>query len=94
MPDHRTHCEQSYRKYGKKFSELHAWMDAPVKGLGVRHRLYRHDLKRTPSEAKELFGKFADHACIDHILLDMEKGDLPSTSSGVLLSRKNEKINI
>ncbi|MBA7593911.1 hypothetical protein ES703_00845 [subsurface metagenome] len=89
MPDHSTHCEQSYRKYGKRFSKLHAWMDAPVKGLGGGHRIYRHDLKRTPHEARELFGEFADHACIDHILLDKEKGDLPPTSSGVLPSRKS-----
>ena len=45
-------------------------MDEPWEVLGRKHRMYRHDPKTTPQEAKQLFGEFADHACLDHILLD------------------------
>ncbi|MCK4481640.1 hypothetical protein KAU55_00325 [Candidatus Bathyarchaeota archaeon] len=58
------------RKYGKRFDELHSWMDEPWEILGKQHRMYRHDPYTTPREAKNLFGEYADHACSDHILLD------------------------
>jgi len=70
MPNHEVHCAESLKRYGKSFSELHAWMDEPSLILGSAHRQYRHDPNVTPSEAKAIFGDFADHACLDHIRLD------------------------
>jgi hypothetical protein len=70
LPNHDEHCAQSLKRYGRSFSELHTWMDEPCAILGSNHRKYRHDPFVTPSEAKALFGDFADHACLDHIRLD------------------------
>ena len=70
MPTQEEHCRDSLRKYGKRFDELHKWMDEPRELLGKKHRMYRHDPRTTPQEAKKLFGEYADHACIDHIMLD------------------------
>jgi len=91
MPDHAAHCKHSYEKYGKSFSELHSWMDAPVQGLGRGHRMYRHDLKKTPLEARRIFGEMADHACIDHILLDMKEGEIPRKMQ-IKLTQKYQRI--
>jgi len=70
MPSHEEHCQDSVRKYGKRFDDLHRWMDEPYEILGKRHRMYRHDPRTTPQEAKKLFGEYGDHACLDHIRLD------------------------
>jgi len=73
MPNLKEHEEKSLERYGKKFTELHMWMDAPVKVLGLHHRKLRHDLKQTPLEARQLFGENADNVCIDHIIMDIEE---------------------
>lgn len=70
MPRHEKHCQDSLAKYGKRFTAMHRWMDQPWQLLGRKHRMYRHDPETTPPEAKKLFGEYADHACLDHILLD------------------------
>lgn len=73
MPELQVHEEKSLKMYGKKFTELHQWMDAPVKINGPQHRKYRHDPNFTPEETKRLFGIDADNACLDHIIQDMEE---------------------
>jgi len=70
MPNHEEHCQESLKRYGKTFSELHTWMDEPSAILGASHRKYRHDPNTTPLEAKRMFGENADNACLDHIRLD------------------------
>lgn len=75
MPSREEHCQDSLRKYGKRFDDLHSWMDEPGEILGKKHRMFRHDPKTTPLEAKKLFGEFADHACLDHIRLDQLSSD-------------------
>jgi len=70
MPTHEEHCEESLKRYGKTFSELHRWMDEPSSILGPKHRKYRHDPNTTPLVARKLFGENADNACLDHIRLD------------------------
>jgi len=82
MPTHEEHCQDSLRKYGKRFDKLHRWMDEPWELLGKKHRMYRHDPKTTPQEAKKLFGEYADHACLDHIMLDYP--ELLNSQSGKL----------
>ena len=73
MPSHEEHCQDSLRKYGKRFDGLHRWMDEPCIVMGKEHRLVRHDPYTTPQEARKLFGEYADHACLDHIILDWRK---------------------
>ena len=73
LPNHEEHCAESLKRYGKTFSEVHAWMDEPSLILGSAHRQYRHDPYVTPMEAKAIFGDFADHACLDHIRLDEQE---------------------
>jgi RNA polymerase subunit RPABC4/transcription elongation factor Spt4 len=70
MPNNAEHCEDSLRRYGKTFAELHRWMDEPSTLLGPTHRRYRHDPHTTPQEAKAIFGENSDNACLDHIRLD------------------------
>lgn len=95
MPDTQIHCESCRRKIGRACREVHRWIDEPVKMMGPSHRGYRHDIKKTPKLVKEMWdrkyekglsditGDEAKEACIDHILLDNEKGDLPPRPSGL-----------
>jgi hypothetical protein len=82
MPNHEEHCEESRRRYGKSFSELHRWMDEPSLMLGTDHRMYRHDPYKTPLEARRIFGENADHACLDHIRLDEVGNTKPPEEKG------------
>lgn len=91
MPNHETHCEHSFQRYGRRFSELHRWMDEPSRGLGPRHQVLRHDLKTTPAEARGLFGEWADQAAIDHILLDLRHREHRG-GSGVLPSSRSVRV--
>lgn len=86
MPSHEEHCQHSLKRYGKRFDELHHWIDEQSTLLGSKHRLYRHDPATTPVIAKKLFGEFADQACLDHIRLD----DLEKRKK-LQLKRKNPK---
>ena len=64
------HCLSCVQKLGRRFAEVHSWMDAPSWGLRRKHRKYRHNILETPKEALSRFGEGADLACIDHILRD------------------------
>jgi len=68
LPSHEEHCRRSLNRYGKRFDELHRWVDEPWEVLGKFHRIYRHDLFTMPQETRELSGEMADHACLDHII--------------------------
>jgi integrase len=70
MPSHEEHCQDSLKRYGKRFDELHRWLDEPSTMLANGHRIYRHDPVSTPKLARKLFGEFADQAALDHIRLD------------------------
>jgi hypothetical protein len=94
MPNNEEHCEDSLRRYGKTFSELHKWMDEPSTILGASHRKYRHDPNATPLEAKKLFGENADHACLDHIRLDeletRRKGNKKTMTVNVTIGNRKQ----
>ena len=91
MPDFKKHCESCERKYGESYEEVHRWMDEPIEVMGPSHRKYRHNIHETPNFVKRMWneklkkgltnitGDEAREACIDHILLDMDAGDLPET---------------
>jgi len=45
MPNVDIHCKISKaRTQGDEFRELHEWIDAPQKDLGINHRIERHSL--------------------------------------------------
>lgn len=47
MPSVDTHCAISKDRTGFDFRELHEWIDAPYKKLGVDHRAVRHAYTRS-----------------------------------------------
>lgn len=93
MPELNIHEEDSLKKYGKKFTELHQWMDAPVKIYHWKHRKERHDPHETPLLAKSLFGQFAYEACLDHIIMDLddEKNSLNNSKN---ISKRSKMLTV
>jgi hypothetical protein len=53
MPNNKQHCRISKKETGEEFSELHEWMDAPQKELGISHRTERHDTSHIPFVKKK-----------------------------------------
>jgi hypothetical protein len=88
MPSHEEHCQESLKRYGKSFSELHRWMDEPSTILGPHHRRQRHNPYTTPKITAELFGHLADQACFDHIRLDELESRRKGFNSGTSSSRR------
>lgn len=77
MPRHEIHCKSCKELYGEEFREVHKWMDEPAEDLGPAHQKHRHDMEKTPERARAIFGKDADLAARDHILLDKRWGEIP-----------------
>ena len=100
MPSHEEHCQDSLERYGKRFDKLHHWLDEPSTLLGTDHRIHRHDPVSTPKMAKELFGEFADQACLDHLRLDeldrrkLKKKKSKTPQEGYWKTHKYTKRNI
>ncbi len=69
MPNRKTHNDFSKILFGESASEVHKFMDAPVKQLGRNHRKSRHDL-RTVGFLYAAKGKKAAQHALGHILLD------------------------
>jgi hypothetical protein len=42
MPTRKIHCEFTVREYGVTGEDIHKWMDAPARNLGISHRRLRH----------------------------------------------------
>jgi len=78
MPSHEEHCNDSFRRYGYNFSEVHRWMDEPCRIAGSSHRQFRHNPYETPKEAEQIFSNIVPeqfksivkHVILDHIKLD------------------------
>lgn len=68
------HCEESKRLFGKRYEQVHRWLDefmgAP--GLGARHRRIRHH-EAGIREAIELFGEDAGKVARQHIISDLKQ---------------------
>jgi hypothetical protein len=100
MPSHEEHCQDSLKRYGKRFDDLHRWLDEPSTLMGTNHRIHRHDPVTTPKLAKELFGEFADQAALDHIRLDelerrkQRKKKAKKAQVGYWKTHKYSKLNI
>jgi hypothetical protein len=39
MPTHEEHCQDSLRRYRKRFDELHRWMDEPWEDRGKAEKI-------------------------------------------------------
>ena len=72
MPGVDVHCAISKERTGKEFRELHEWMDAPQKELGVNHRIERHTLNDVYLNfvEKEFGGEKAIVEWLFHIAID------------------------
>jgi len=42
MPSVEAHCKISKHRTGNEYRDLHDWIDAPKKELGLNHRIERH----------------------------------------------------
>ncbi len=78
MPNNKEHCEDSIKRYGYNFKEIHRWMDEPSNIIGKTHRKYRHDPHTTPKKAEQIFWNkvperyrpYIKDVVLDHIRLD------------------------
>jgi len=48
MPSRRVHELVDLLLFGRKYTHVHRWMDAPRRFLGKRHRILRHHPIKTP----------------------------------------------
>lgn len=67
------HCEESERLFGRRFEEVHLWLDGWFdKGLGARHRRVRHH-EAGIKQAIEFFGREAGEVLRQHIISDLRE---------------------
>jgi len=69
MPPLKTHCENSKKRTGKEFEDLHRWMDEGAKYLGQDHRFERHSGAYL-GYVKEKWGKEGVIEFLNHIIDD------------------------
>ena len=80
MPGNSEHTQQSMKRYGYGFRDLHRWMDEPSNVTGWNHRKFRHDPWKTPDESEKIFWdkvpenqrQNIKHVVMDHINLDAD----------------------
>lgn len=65
------HCERTKEILGKRYEEVHRWLDEFSYSRGYRHRKVRHHLEGV-LEVKERFGNEAMLAALIHISDDNE----------------------
>ncbi len=71
MVSHKEHCRISELRTGKRFEELHSWIDEYQKEMGVRHREKRHSL----NDIEEVRKRWGDEGVIEfliHLIVDFE----------------------
>lgn len=73
MPSFEYHCEESERLFGRRWEEVHSWLDefAGQEPYGSRHRFLRHH-EAGIREAVAKFGPEAEPVARRHILSDLE----------------------
>ncbi len=65
----KEHCRISELRTGKRFEELHSWIDEYQKEMGIRHREKRHSL----SDIEEVTKRWGDEGVIEfliHVIVD------------------------
>ena len=71
MPSLKVHCAISRERTGNTFKELHEWIDAPSKELGVNHRTERHSFNL--KEKNYIESRWGEKAVVEwlfHIAID------------------------
>jgi len=71
-----NHCKESERLFGKRFEDVHRWLDAYAGSPqhGMRHRKVRHH-EEGVRQIERMYGHFAAQAAKQHIISDlMEEG--------------------
>jgi len=70
----QQHCEESQRLFGKRYEEVHRWLDEFMgkPGYGMRHRRKRHH-EVGIRQAAELFGKETGEVARRHIVSDLKE---------------------
>jgi hypothetical protein len=74
MPTFEEHCAESFKTFGKEFTQVHIWLDefAGTPEYGFRHRKKRHHEAGIQIVA-ELFGEDAALAARQHIISDLKQ---------------------
>ena len=73
MPSLEYHCHESMQLFGKRYEEVHIWLDefAASEKYGFRHRKVRHH-EAGIAEVCRLFGPEAGKAAKQHIISDLK----------------------
>lgn len=69
MVSFEEHCMISELRTGKRYEDLHRWMDEFHKDMGVNHREKRHNL----DDIEEVRKRWGDNAVIEflvHVMVD------------------------
>ena len=69
MPNLEYHIEFDKFLFGRSLSEVHKWIDEPVKELGFNHRKERHDYSSVDILYKK-FGCIGTKCAVSHLVLD------------------------
>ena len=72
MHSFEQHCENSVRLFNEPFKQVHAFLDefARQRGIGVRHRKFRHH-EAGIEEVRRRWGDKAAEAARAHIIADL-----------------------
>jgi hypothetical protein len=70
----RDHCIESEQLFGKRYEEIHQWLDefAGSEKYGMKHRRVRHH-EAGICKAVELFGPDVEQAARQHIISDLKE---------------------
>ncbi len=91
MPEFQEHCRISELRTGKRFEDLHRWMDNFAGELGKNHREQRHGLNDIETVKK----RWGDEGVIEflvHIIVDFR--DTKNKLEKLFHVIKREKQNI
>jgi hypothetical protein len=68
------HCRDSEVRFGRRFEEVHRWLDEfqGTPKYGMRHRRVRHH-EAGIREATALFGEEASEVAREHIIADLKE---------------------
>jgi len=77
MPSLTEHCSETAALLGKRFEEVHRWLDefAGQPGYGMRHRKLRHHLAGI-EQVRKLWGDQAAAAARLHMMADLKQEGL------------------
>jgi|SRR3989344_1467355 len=71
MPSLKFHCAISRERTGNTYRELHEWIDAPQREMGVNHRTERHSFNL--KEKNYIENRWGEKAVVEwlfHIAID------------------------